>query len=109
MTPNAFLIGREIGATTARALTPRMAGVVLISVSSFDAVPSHPARRGPVGRHGFDQPAAGIPGRKRDALGLPGIDRQRVEPERLPAVVEPVQQAKMVAVQMEDGGDFGAV
>src|SRR3954453_13466817 len=109
ITPNAFLTGREIGAMTARALTPRTAGVVLMLVSSFDTVPSHEPRPGPVGRHRLDQPAAGILGRERNALGLPRLDRQRVEPERLPAVVEPVQQAKMVAVQMEDGGDFGAV
>src|SRR3954469_16053600 len=98
MTPKAFFTGREIGAMTARALTPRMAGVVvLILVSSFDTVPSQKPRRRPVGRHGFDEPAADMVGGKGDALGLPGLDRQRIEPERLPAIVEPVQQPKMVA------------
>ena len=43
-------------------------------------------------------------GREGDALGLAGFDRQRVQPERLPAVVEPVEQAEMVAVQAKDGG-----
>src|SRR3954451_15015662 len=104
MTPKAFFTGCEIGATTARALTLRMAGVVvLILVSSFDTVPSHKARRRPVRCHGFDQPAAGIFGGKGDALARPRLDRQRVEPERLPAVVEPVQQPEMVAMQVKDG------
>ena len=44
-----------------------------------------------------------------DALGLAGLDRQRIQPERLPAVVEPVQQPEMMAVEVEDGGDGGAV
>ena len=66
-------------------------------------------RRGPIGRGGFNQPAPGMFGSKRDALGLAGLDRERVEPERLPAIVEPVEQAEMVAVEMEDGRDIGAV
>jgi hypothetical protein len=34
-------------------------------------------------------------GGEGDALGLPGtIDRQRIQPEWLPAVIEPVQQPK---------------
>ena len=37
----------------------------------LDAVPAHEARRRPVGRDRFHQPASGIFGGKRDALGLP--------------------------------------
>src|SRR4051812_13571170 len=107
--PNAFLTGRLSGTTTARAFTPRIAGVVLLmrlSLESFclaflrelfDRIPSREALRGPIGCYGFDQPVPGMFGRKGDALGLAGLDRQRLEPERLPAVVEPVEQAKVVA------------
>src|SRR5450631_507358 len=110
MTPKAFFTGREIGAMTARALTPRMAGVAaLMVVSSLDTVPPQQARRRPVGCDGLDQPAPGGFGRKRDALGLAGLDRQRIEPERLPAVVEPVQQPEMMSMEVKDGRDVGAV
>jgi hypothetical protein len=82
MTPKAFFTGREIGATTARALTLRMvAVVVLILVSSLDTVPAHEARRRPVGRRRLDQPAAGMLGGEGDALGLPGLERLRIQPE----------------------------
>src|SRR5215813_6118570 len=109
MTPNAFFTGRAIGVTTARAVMLLMAGVLLLMcVSLLDFIPSHEARGGPIGRDGFDQPAPGMFGRKGDALGLAGLDRQRVEPERLPAVVELVEQAEVVAVQTKDGCDLGA-
>src|SRR5476649_1861681 len=97
MTPKAFFTGREIGAITARALTPRMAGVAaLMLVPSFHTVPPQQARRCPVGGGRLDQPAPGSLGQKGDALGLAGLDRQRVQPERFPAVVEPVQQSEMM-------------
>ena len=86
----------------ARALTLRM-----IWLSGFMLFPhstlyhrSKPRRR-PVGRNRFDQPASGIFGGKGDPLGLSGIDRQRIQPERLPAVVQPVQQPEMMAVKVE--------
>src|SRR3954447_5118428 len=72
---------------------------------SLHRVPAHQPRCGPVGYDGFDQPSAGTSGLECDALGLAGFDRERVEPIGLPAVVELVEQAEMVAVEMEDGGD----
>ncbi len=42
--------------------------------SLFDTVPSHETGRGPIGRHGLDQPMADVLGCKGDALGLSGID-----------------------------------
>src|SRR5439155_1100785 len=44
-----------------------------------------------------------------DALGRPRLDRQRVDPERLPAVVEAVEQAGAVTVQVDDLGKVAAV
>ena len=72
---------------------------------SVDRVPADQPRRGPVGDERLHQPAPGIVGGKGDALGLAGVERQRVEPERLPAVVEPVEQAEMMAVQLEHRRD----
>src|SRR5712672_838002 len=110
MTPKAFFTGREIGATTARALMLRMVAVVaLIMVSSLDTVPPHEAGRRPVRCGGLDQPAPGMFGGEGDALGLTWFDRQRIQPERLPAVVEPVQQPEMMSMQVEHGRDLGAV
>src|ERR1700733_4240378 len=94
MTPKAFFTGREIGAMTARALTLRMDSMAALMLAPLlDTVPSHEPRRRPVGRNGLDQPAADGFSSKGYALGLPGLDRQRIEPERLPAVVEPGEQA----------------
>src|SRR6185312_2250792 len=110
MTPKAFLTGRASGTTTARAVTLRMAGTgLLMACSSFDSVPPHQPRRCPVGCGGFDQIASRILGAERDALGLAGLDRQRIQPERFPAIVQPVEEAEMMAVEVEDGGDGGAV
>src|SRR5260370_124698 len=78
-------------------------------VSSLDTVPAHEARRRPVGRDSLDQPAPGILGRQRDTLGLPGFDRQRIQPVRLPAVVEPVQHPEMVSVDVDAFRDIGEV
>src|SRR5229473_4727879 len=64
--------------------------------SSLDTVPAHEARRRPVGLHRLDQPAAGMLGSECDALGLSGLERQRVPPTRLPAVIEPVQKPEMM-------------
>src|SRR5471030_1015876 len=75
----------------------------------FDSVPPQEPRRGPIGRERFDQPAPRMFGQKRDALRLSGLDCECVEPERLPAVVEPVEQAEMMSVQVKHGGDTGAV
>ena len=47
--------------------------------------------------------------REGNALSLAGFDSERVQPERFPAVVEPVQQPEMVTVEMEDGGGGSAV
>jgi hypothetical protein len=83
MTPKAFFTGREIGATTARAVTLRMAGAVaLIPASSLHTVPAQQARRGPIRCHRLDQPAPGMFGWKCDPLGLSGRSRQRIQPER---------------------------
>src|SRR3954452_890579 len=73
-------------------------------VSSFDTVPPHQAERRPVCPHHFHKPGAGMPGRERNPLRLTGVDRQRVEPERLPSVIEPVQYTEMVTMKMEDRG-----
>src|SRR4051812_48139147 len=110
MRANAVFTGRAIGATRPRAVTRRMAATdLLMLVSSFHTVPSHQPWCGPIGRDGFDQPASGIFGGKGDALGLAGFDGERIQPERLPAVIEPVQQPEMMTVQMEHGGNSGAV
>src|SRR6267143_6069992 len=111
MMPKAFFTGREIGATTARTVTLPMAAmaVLILFVSSLDCVPSHQAGRRPVRRHRFDQPAAGMFGGECDPLSHSGVNRQRIQPERLPAVIEPVQQPEMMAMEVEDGRDLGAV
>src|ERR1035441_5651006 len=97
MTPKAFFTGREIGATTARALTPRIIGVVfLIFVSSLDTVPSHETWRRPVRSRRLHQPASDISSRECDALRLPGLDCQCIQPKWLPAIVKPVQQPEMM-------------
>jgi hypothetical protein len=80
-----------------------------VVIASLDSVPPHQPRRGPVGGDGFDQIAPRMFGQKGDALGLAGCDRQRIQPERFPAIVEPVQQPEMMAVEVEYGGDGGAV
>src|ERR1700744_4473772 len=87
----------------------RMAGMVLFMVvSSLDAIPSHEARRGPIGGEGFDQPMPDMLGGESDALGRAGLDRQRIQPERFPAIVEPIEQPEMMAMQMKHRGDAGA-
>src|SRR5438309_12048522 len=94
MTPKAFFTGREIGAMTARALTLRIARLLALMVAPLpDAIPSQEARRRPVGRHRFNQPLADMLGGKCDALGLPIVERQRIEPEWLPAIGRPIGQA----------------
>src|SRR3979490_2947254 len=75
----------------------------------FDAVPAHEAGRRPVGRHRLHEPAPGIFGRERDALRLPGFYCQGIQPEWLPAVVEPVEQPEMMSVEVEDFRDIGAI
>src|ERR1700748_3461611 len=110
MTPMASPVKNAFGVTTARALIFVMAGVLLLMcASSLHRIPSHEARCGPIGRDGFEQPVPGMFGRKGDALGLAGLDCERVEPERLPAVIEAVEHAEMGAMQAEDGCDLGAV
>ena len=44
-----------------------------------------------------------------DALRLAGLDGERIQPERLPAIVKPVEQAEMMAMEVEDVGYRGAV
>src|SRR5260370_8945110 len=110
ITPKAFFTGREIGASTARAVTLRMMRLgLLIFVSSLDTVPSHQSRRRPVGCHRLQQPAPGVLGGEGYALGLAGVDRQRIQPERLPAVVEPVQHPEMMTMEEEDFRCLGAI
>ena len=48
-------------------------------------------------------------GDERDALGLAGLDRQCVQPKRLPAVIEPVQQPEMMSMKVEHSRDIGAI
>src|ERR1700712_1252141 len=93
---------------TSLASTIRGPGV-LPSTVSLDAVPSHLARRRPVGSHRFQQPAPGMFGREGNALGLSGADGQRIQPERLPAVVEPIEQPEMMAMEVEDSRKLGAI
>src|SRR3981081_2863207 len=75
----------------------------------FDAVPAHEAGRRPVGRHRLHQPAPGIFGGERDALRLPRFYRQRIQPEWLPPVVEPVQQPEMMPMEVEYFRGIGAI
>src|SRR6476646_7396874 len=102
MTPKAFLTGREIGTSTARAVIPRMVrGAWLIFlVSSLDIVPPHQTWCCPVGGRGFQQPPPGVLGGKCDALGLSGAEDKRIQPERLPAVIEPVQHSEVMAMKV---------
>src|SRR5262245_41001807 len=60
-------------------------------------------------RLGFDEPLPRIVGKKCDAFGLPRCDGDGVEPERLPAVVEAVEQAKGMTVHMDRLGLVGWV
>ena len=46
--------------------------------------------------------AKGIPSAML-SRGLAGLDHQRVQPEWLPAIVEPVEQPDMMAMEMEAG------
>jgi len=48
-------------------------------------------------------------GGERDTLRLPGFDGQRIQPEWLPAVVEPVQQPEVMSMEVEDGRLIGAI
>jgi hypothetical protein len=48
-------------------------------------------------------------GGEGNALGLPGIDRQRIQPEWLPAVIEPVQQPEMMSMEVEDRWDIATI
>src|SRR3954468_22869440 len=104
MMPKALRNGRFMGVITARAVTPVMAAVVMgvdpLFVSSPDLIPPQQARRRPGGGHALDQESAGGFGLKCDALGLPAFERQCVEPVRLPAVVETVEQPEWLALQM---------
>src|SRR5580692_11795404 len=87
-----------------------MAGVLLlICVSSLNYVPSHAPRRGPIDRCGFQEPLPRTLGRKGDALGLAGLDRERVEPEWLPAVVKTIEQPEVMTVQVKHGCGGGAI
>src|SRR6202158_6498978 len=96
ITPKAFFTGREIGASTARAVTLRMVRLgLLMIVSSLDTVPSHQSRRRPVGCHRLQQPAPGVFGGEGDALGLAGLDTQRLQPEPVPARVRAAPQPEM--------------
>ena len=40
---------------------------------------------------------------------LTGVKGKSVEPERLPAIVQPVEQAKMMTVQMKRAWRFGGI
>src|SRR5882724_4660387 len=106
MTPNAFFTGREIGASTARALTLRMDSAIALIVPSLHTVPPHEAWRRPVRRHRLHQPASGMLGGESDALRLARLDCQRIQPERFPAVVEPVQQPEMMSMEVKDFRDI---
>src|SRR5262249_27418892 len=57
----------------------------------------------------LDQPLSQIVGKQCDAFGLARRNHESVEPERLPAVVEAVEQSKMMAVQMHRLDIVGAV
>ena len=51
----------------------------------------------------FDgQPVGHLNAGRRRALGLAFVENQRVEPERFPAIVEPVEQPEVMTVQTED-------
>src|SRR5207248_5140518 len=60
-------------------------------------------------RSRLDQPFSWIVGGKRNAFGLARGDHKGVEPEWLPAVIEAVEQAKMMAVQMDRLDIIGTV
>jgi hypothetical protein len=88
-------------------LTPRIAGTVFAHLIFLQSTAYHRTKRGAAQSVAtdFNQPLPGMFGRKGDALGLAGLDRERVEPERFPAVVKPVEQAEVVAVQTKDACD----
>src|SRR5579872_287783 len=109
ITPNAFLTGRAIGASTARALTRSMTGALVMIVSSFDSIPSKQPRRFPARLGRLNQPLPRIFGSKGDALGLPGVDCDRIEQKWCADVIEPVQQPEVMAMQMNDDGVRGPV
>jgi hypothetical protein len=44
-----------------------------------------------------------------DALRPAGLDGERIQPERLPAIVKPIEQSEMMAMEVEDVGYRGAV
>src|ERR1700733_3601935 len=50
------------------------------------------------------QPAAGRVGGEGEGGGWAGFDGEGIQPERLPAVVEPVEQPEVVAMEVEHGG-----
>src|SRR5579871_4404379 len=86
-----------------------MTGELVMIVSSFDSIPSKQPRRFPARLGGLYQPLPRIFGSKGDALALPGVDRDRIEPKWLPAVIEPVEQPEVMAMQMNDDGGRGPV
>src|SRR6202020_918978 len=75
----------------------------------FDAVPSQTPQRAPLSFDGLQQKASGIFRGESDALRLPGIDRDRIEPEWLPAIVEPVEMPEVMTVQVQDGCRWSGV
>src|SRR4051812_46498767 len=104
MVANAVFTGRPIGTTRPRALTLRMAATdLLMLVPSRDTVPPDHPRRGPVGRDGFHQITSGMFSEEGDALSLAELYRERIQPERFPAVVEAVQQPEVMAAKVKDG------
>src|SRR5579872_5857863 len=110
ITPNAFLTGRAIGASTARALTRSMTGAWEVMIfSSLDSIPSNQPRRFPARLGGLNQPAPRIFGSKGDAPGLPGVDRDRIEPKWFPTIIESVKQPEVMAMQMNDDRGRGPV
>ena len=65
--------------------------------------PGGPARIRTLEHPALDQPSPRVVGDEGDALNR-FADDQRVQPIRFPAVIEPVEQAEMMPVQMQQVG-----
>lgn len=84
------------------ALRPVLRRVIRSAPASNDVVAEKSRALGLPDRADMDHALARHLGREGDADRLSGLKRERVEPERLPAVVELVEQAEGLVVQLEN-------
>jgi len=103
-----FLVYRHSAACRPDQLGER-GGRAQIAQQSGHLEPAGDARVSRPQRADINRPLAGIVGHEGDPSGLHCVHQHGVEPERLPAVIEPVEQPRMVAVQVNGVCEFGAV